>query len=522
MKKIALTFILLASLLIGVFAQGLIETKLSDLGALWSLRRTVRVIDTVILQNAQNTTGVYTRTTLDTLETKTSLYDYVINIGSTNDTIVLIDPLDWNQYNGDTTSVINIIKWWNSDDNSQLYLKYNDSILSYNTGVVDLTKANNITFVRDANSGTFIDQCVRINTVTSAKPVVPSAPSAPDLLGGAVAAENTYIDVYTDKDVYGLNDGSTPVSLSDFTVIFAQSGGTATDWVADSITTNDTVAIASGEDTIRIWGTISGTADGNETLTVTPANSSSIYQVNGITMVAGATTGAINLTGATDAIPSDYVAYYTFTGDASDETGNYDGVNYGASLTNDRFSTANSAYSFTASESDSIGLSNSGLISEVSTHNQGSISFWYNMPDVTPSSAQTLISFAKSDENTLFYIFITTTGAIRFRIASLGVTQFTYEFTPSVLNDTWYNITITQNSSGFIFYFGGTPLAGNPILSDNIGAWLDDIVIDNIIIGTLNVNSIGFGSNYDGVFDDLLIYDRVLTPTEITNISNNR
>jgi len=48
---------------------------------------------------------------------------------------------------------------------------------------------------------------------------------------------------------------------------------------------------------------------------------------------------------------SGLVAYYPFSGNANDTSGNgYDGTVYGATLTTDRFGNSNSAYSFDGSE----------------------------------------------------------------------------------------------------------------------------------------------------------------------------
>ena len=112
---------------------------------------------------------------------------------------------------------------------------------------------------------------------------------------GTVAADNTYIDVVLSSAGYGADDGSTALALADFTVTFAQSGGTATAWTAATATQVGGGALAGGETTVRINGAVTGTADGNETVTVTPADGTSVFNSFGTPMVSTETTGALNL-----------------------------------------------------------------------------------------------------------------------------------------------------------------------------------------------------------------------------------
>jgi hypothetical protein len=118
-------------------------------------------------------------------------------------------------------------------------------------------------------------------------PVIP-----PAIISLTMSAGNTYTDLVLSKAIYGANDGSAPAALSDLTVTFAQSGGTATAWTASSAKQSDAFAegsasaLVGGETTIRIFGSLTGTPDGNETLTITPADGASLYDVDGNAMSA--------------------------------------------------------------------------------------------------------------------------------------------------------------------------------------------------------------------------------------------
>jgi hypothetical protein len=117
---------------------------------------------------AQNTMLVSVSTTVDTIFTKMQK-DYTINIGSSNDTLIISDDLNWNIYNDDTVNAITTIKWYNDDNVSELKFKFNDSILPYTLGVADPSRANVIQLTRFADSASFIDKCLSISTYSMPK-----------------------------------------------------------------------------------------------------------------------------------------------------------------------------------------------------------------------------------------------------------------------------------------------------------------------------------------------------------------
>jgi hypothetical protein len=81
------------------------------------------------------------------------------------------------------------------------------------------------------------------------------------------------------------------------------------------------------------------------------------------------------------------VGKYSFTGNANNEIGNYaNGTVYGATLTNDRFGTANSAYQFTLA-SDHILVPNTNLFAK----NEISISIWAKA-DIMTSNCMLMLS----------------------------------------------------------------------------------------------------------------------------------
>ena len=122
-----------------------------------------------------------------------------------------------------------------------------------------------------------------------------SPASPPTFVSLVAAADNTYFDVTFSEGVYGAPNGSTPLQFADFNIVFAANGGTATGWTASSIKKNDGATeggasnLTGGETVVRIFGSLTGSADGQETLTVSPIDGNAIFNVAGVPMDAGQT-----------------------------------------------------------------------------------------------------------------------------------------------------------------------------------------------------------------------------------------
>jgi len=117
----------------------------------------------------------------------------------------------------------------------------------------------------------------------------------PTIDNGAVAANNAYVDVTISEAVYANNNGTGALVVADFTLTFDQNGGNATNVTINSLTNNADGALAGGETVIRVVLDVTGVPDGQETVTITPADGNSIFDVVGNPMDAAETTGALNL-----------------------------------------------------------------------------------------------------------------------------------------------------------------------------------------------------------------------------------
>ncbi|GEM_PF-5541965 len=109
--------------------------------------------------------------------------------------------------------------------------------------------------------------------------------NAPTVASVSLAPDNSYLDVTFSQGVYNTHGGSGALEVSDF--ILSVTGGSATNPTVTSVKKNDNTveasasALVGGETTVRIFFNTTNTPDGTETLTVNPADGSSLFSVEG-------------------------------------------------------------------------------------------------------------------------------------------------------------------------------------------------------------------------------------------------
>ena len=210
------------------------------------------------------------------------------------------------------------------------------------------------------------------------------------------------------------------------------------------------------------------------------------------------------------------IASYSFNGgNANDETGHNNGAVNGATLTADRFGNDNMAYEFDG-VNDLIDLGDVPAF-QMGTNNF-SISFWMHY-DVDQLSY--IIGKRIPNGNYDQYGVIIGSDLLLSAFASDQVTPFFRTNSENrmmelgSLKDKWHNIVISHDySTETTVYVDGvyttnstTPFDGNLNIT---GA--------SLVIGYLNIANGGY---YIGKVDDIYIYNRTLTTTEITALFND-
>ncbi|MEP3387504.1 MAG: LamG-like jellyroll fold domain-containing protein, partial [Reichenbachiella sp.] len=187
------------------------------------------------------------------------------------------------------------------------------------------------------------------------------------------------------------------------------------------------------------------------------------------------------------------VASYPFNGSANDESGNgFHGTVNGAILTTDRFGNENSAYSFD-------GVNDNITVGEYARF-QGEVSIGVWVLSNTFSGTQKIIDlpqfkFTTFDESLQIDILDNTGSNIHYNNVDL-------------LSGTWIHLFATYDGVTLKTYVNGEEAS-----SEEMNLTLDDV------IGTTYIGSSSFPDIYfNGKIDEILIYDRALSASEIASL----
>jgi len=204
------------------------------------------------------------------------------------------------------------------------------------------------------------------------------------------------------------------------------------------------------------------------------------------------------------------VAYYPFNGNANDESGNENhGTVNGATLTTDRFGTANKAYSFT--NPNHISVLNSNLLGD-----EFSVSYWFKIGSyfgyrgVMSNVAVPNGGFQQAFDGTAFsYI-------LGYNFPQTNDPLWSNYTMQEPINQ-WHHLVLTYKKTG----------ATNSESKLFINGELKKTIVHNglSILFTPNapfyIGQNHSGLNFQGDLDDIRIYNRILNPTEIDNLYTN-
>jgi hypothetical protein len=215
------------------------------------------------------------------------------------------------------------------------------------------------------------------------------------------------------------------------------------------------------------------------------------------------------------------VGYWPFNGNANDVSGNgNNGIVTGATLTTDRYSNNNNAYSF-GGDSNYITVTNSPTLNSANK----TISVWVNFvnePTNLSSGAMSLVSkwySVTNCNNQLNDAYILNLAKSNNQTKFIGATNLYSQSTLStnyqLSTNTWYHVVFTHDAtSGGNIYVNGVLISSNNT-SGNICSNQN-----NLFFGA----DINFGSLYryfSGKLDDIGMWNRALSQEEITNLYNS-
>ena len=229
------------------------------------------------------------------------------------------------------------------------------------------------------------------------------------------------------------------------------------------------------------------------------------------------------LTSYSQDITTGLIGHWQFNGNAADISGSgNDGIVSGAVLTEDRNGNANNAYGFNGSNSKiDINLA----IDEVSETNTGSWSVWIrNNNPTNPYATQSIITFSGIGSTVRLALHVqATSGKIRGLMVDETV-QWILETDNPILANTWYHVVLVQDGVSPKLYINDELIAQTFTNSSDNSKWFDDVTtgsVDNGKIGSRQYSSFPEQAWFDGIIDDLRIYNRPLSSSDIASLYVN-
>lgn len=218
-----------------------------------------------------------------------------------------------------------------------------------------------------------------------------------------------------------------------------------------------------------------------------------------------ATNGDVNDSNAaiqTQNVASGLMAYYSFTGNANDSSGNgNNGTVSGAALATGHRGTASSAYTFDG-VNDYVSVPDSSSLDLTS---QLTFSAWVQPANIT---ANTYYEILRKDATASGYLFSFQGGGtlLTIGINSNGSYESNTPITPSYFTDgAWHFVVGTYDGTQFKVYADGA-LLGTTAVSGAIGTNASPLYIGS---------SKGVSEFFSGKIDEVRIHNRVLTSSEI-------
>ena len=220
------------------------------------------------------------------------------------------------------------------------------------------------------------------------------------------------------------------------------------------------------------------------------------------------------------------VASYTFTGNANDTSGNGNhGSVFGASLTTDRFGNPDMAFRFDGDDdyidvahADSLDITDGITISlwtkmDAAGSPIGLNQYWVSKGTGGPH-------YEDSPQNTFTFFLANYTTAPDMVQCYLSDGSTLHGILPpeqapglhlaNLDPDTWYHFAVTWDGDLMKVYKNGIPVPG---AEQSFSGSINSLTAD------LDIGRLGNGTRYfDGVIDDLLIYNRALSELEIQQI----
>jgi hypothetical protein len=218
------------------------------------------------------------------------------------------------------------------------------------------------------------------------------------------------------------------------------------------------------------------------------------------------------------------VAYYPFDGNADDQSGHgYDGTVYGATLTSDRFGTPGSAYLFDGID-DYISVDYTSAFQLPAI----TLSVWV-CPTINLSAATSVKSIVTRGEDfstdhaafslSVMYPASTLANGVSVHYETNTDSDRFFDTSVYPAAATWTHLVASRDTDGLLtIYSDGLMIGQWSSTPDPATDCLQDLVIGGYWYVT-NSTTASLTNCFTGAIDDITIYDRVLSPNELSSPS---
>jgi hypothetical protein len=274
---------------------------------------------------------------------------------------------------------------------------------------------------------------------------------------------------------------------------------------SDTCTITCVAADQDGDSLIYNWSSAAGSISGagNSVIWTSPNVGGAYTVLCEVSDGQGAAvTDSVSIMVASQVPVQGLIAYYPFTGNGNDESGNgNNGTVFGATLTSDRFGNPNNAYSFDGNDRidvpDDPDLTISG--------DQFTILSWAQFSAFGVDGGYYLMGHSEGPGNTDKWIFWLANDNIKLIIGptlgwiSLGSAPFQL--------GNWYHVAIRKNGNELAAFVDGSPIGTNS------GTFIVPDPDATFQIGTAEPDRPN--RPFRGIIDDVRIYNRALDEAEI-------
>ena len=140
--------------------------------------------------------------------------------------------------------------------------------------------------ITDLNNNHFASDTIIFRTEDISPPIINQS---------LLASTNEFITINFNEGVYSSDQGSGAINTTDFSLIFNSNGGNCTNANLSAITKIDGEDLEGGESSVKFFLQLDGSPSGVETFSLSPLNSSSIFDFEGNGMLSNSSTDNLTL-----------------------------------------------------------------------------------------------------------------------------------------------------------------------------------------------------------------------------------